>query len=120
REDGALLTVRQEPQRESPIIGQMPRGLSVRIVDQQGNTIPLEELGQSNLLTETWFQVRGEGADGQPLEGWSAESRIRVLETDENGVPVAGSVRPRLGSTADPLTQVYAEPNESSETVGAL
>lgn len=120
REDGALLTVRQESQRESPVVGQLARGSSVQILDQQGNTIPPEELGQSNLLTETWFHVRGENAEGQPVEGWVSESRVRVRETDENGVPVAGTVRPRLGSTADPLTQVYTEPNEGSESVGTL
>jgi multiple sugar transport system permease protein len=120
REDRALLTLRQEPQRDSAVAGQIARGTQVNILDQQGNTIPPEELGQSNLITETWFQVRGEDADGQPVEGWAPESRIRVLEQDANGVPVAGSVRPRLGSTADPLTQVYAEPNEDSQVLGAL
>jgi multiple sugar transport system permease protein len=120
REDGALLTLREEARRDSPLSGQLARGTQVNILDEQGNTIPAEELGQSNLITETWFQIRAEDTDGQAVEGWAPESRIRVLDEDENGVPVAGSVRPRLGSTADPLTQVHAEPNESSETVGAL
>ncbi|HET9590802.1 MAG TPA: SH3 domain-containing protein [Anaerolineales bacterium] len=120
REQGALLTVREEAQRGSPAAGQLARGTQVNILDQQGNTIPPEELEQSNLITEVWFQIRSQDAGGETVEGWAPGARIRVLEENEDGVPIAGSVRPRLGSGADPLTQVYAEPNESSEVVGQL
>ena len=120
REEQALLTIRTDAERNSPAAGQLPRGTQVDILSQQGNQIPLEEAGQDDLLTEVWFQVRGEGSDGQPVEGWTPERRIRVRESDANGAPIAGTVRSILSSSADPLTSVYAEADEGSEVVGQL
>lgn len=120
REEGAALVLLAEPKRDSSAAGQLPRGTQVDILDQQGNTIPPEELGQSNLITETWFQVRSEDSGGQPIEGWVQEQRIRVRESDENGVPLSGTVRSVISSTADPLTTVFTEPNENSEVLGKL
>lgn len=120
REEGAALVLLTEPQRDSPSAGQLPRGTQVDILDQQGNPIPAEALGQGNLITETWFQVRSEDTDGQPIEGWVPEQRIRVRESDQNGVPLSGTVRAVISSTADPLTSVFAEPNKNSEVLGKL
>jgi multiple sugar transport system permease protein len=120
REEGAALELLAEPKRASPAAGQLPRGTQVDILDQQGNPIPPEALGQGNLITETWFQVRSEDTEGQPIEGWVPEQRIRVRETDENDVPLAGTVRAVISSTADPLTSVFAEPNKNSEVLGKL
>ncbi len=120
REDGALLTVRSDAERNSAVLGQLPRGIQVNILNRQGNTIPPEEVGQSNLLTEVWFQVRGQGTEGQLIEGWTPERRIRVRDSDESGRPVAGSVRSILSSTADPLTGIYAEADEDSQVVGQM
>ena len=119
REAEALLTLRAEAQQISLPAGQLPRGAQVSILDQQGNLIPPEELGQANLVTEDWFQVRGQGSAGEALEGWAPGTRIRVRETNESGVPVSGTVRPRIGSD-DPLTSIYAEANENSEVLGSL
>jgi multiple sugar transport system permease protein len=77
-------------------------------------------LGQSNLLTEVWFRVRGQDTEGQTIEGWTPERRIRVRETDGSGAPVAGSVRSILASGADPLTRIYIEADEDSEIVGRM
>ena len=70
REEGALLTLHSEAELNSTIAGQLPRGMQVGILDRQGNPIPSGEEGQSNLLTEVWFQVRGEDTEGQSIEGW--------------------------------------------------
>jgi multiple sugar transport system permease protein len=120
REEGAVLALQTEADRSSLAVGSLPRGTQVEILDQQGNTIPPEELGQAGLITETWYRVRSQDPGGGTIEGWTSGQRIRVRETDENGAPIAGSVRAVLSSTADPLTAVFAEPNEESETVGSL
>jgi len=120
RDDGALLTLRSEAEHNSSLAGQLPRGTQVGILDRQGNLIPQEELGQSNLLTEVWFQIRGQDTEGQTIEGWTPERRIRVRESDESGAPVSGSVRSILASDADPLTRIYTEADEDSEVVGRM
>lgn len=119
REENVLLSLRAEPQRISLDAGLLPRGAQVSILERQGNLIPPEELGEVNLITETWFQIRGSDETGQTLDGWAPETRVRVVESDESGSPVAGSIRSRIGSD-DPLTQIYAEPDQSSEVIGSL
>jgi multiple sugar transport system permease protein len=120
REEGALLTLRSEADGTSAIAGQLPRGMQVEILAQQGNPIPEEQVTEGELLTELWFRVRGQDTTGQVIEGWVPERRIRVRESDESGKPVGGSVRSILSSSADPLTRVYAEADESSEVVGQM
>ena len=119
REPDVILTLRSEAERNSPLAGELSRGAQVSILEQQGNLIPPQELGEANLITETWLQVRGTDDTGETIEGWTPETRIRVLESDANGVPLAGSTRTRIGSE-DPLTQLYAEPDAGSEIVGGL
>ncbi len=116
----AALALHAEAQQDSGEAGRLPQGTPVEILDRQGNLIAPEETQQSNLLTEVWFQIRGEGSDGQVIEGWALQTRIRVREEDANGNPVAGSVRRRLGADADSLTRLRTEPNESAEVVGEL
>jgi multiple sugar transport system permease protein len=120
REEGALLTLRSEAERTSVTVGQLPRGMQVDIVERQGNPISADAVGQSNLLTELWFRVRGESVDGELIEGWSPERRIRVRESDESGKPLSGSIRSILSSSADPLTRIYAEADEDSDVVGQM
>ena len=120
REERALLTLRGDAERNSSIAGQLPRGIQVDIRGQQGNQIPPGEPAQGDLLTEIWFRVRAESSAGQLIEGWTPERRIRVRESDANGIPIAGTVRSILSSSADPLTRVYAEADEGSEVVGQL
>jgi multiple sugar transport system permease protein len=120
RENGAILTLRAEAQRDSQAAGGLPRGTQIEILDQQGNLIPPGEQGQEGLVTEVWFQIRGQGSGGQMIEGWASEQRIRIQEESADGTPVSGSVRPRLGTNVNPLTQIYAEPNENSEVAGEL
>lgn len=117
----ALLALHAEPDQESAASGRLPQGTAVEILGQQGNLIPPEEVEeQSNLLTESWFLVRGEDPDGEEISGWTPDRRIRVREEDEAGNPEGGTVRRKLGSDVDPLTALYAEPNEKSEVVGQL
>jgi multiple sugar transport system permease protein len=119
REQDAVLTLRAEADRSSQATGRLPQGTAVTILERRGNQVPPEETGQPDQVTETWFQIRGADPSGQTIEGWTPETRVRVLESDENGSPSAGSIRPRIGSE-DPLTGIYAEPNQGSEIVGAL
>jgi multiple sugar transport system permease protein len=118
--DEALLSLHAEANTSSEVADTLPMGASVAILDRQGNLVPAEELGQANLLTETWFQLTAEDVDGQTVTGWAPEGRIRVREEAEDGTPLGGTVRPRLGSEADPLTSIHAEQNEDSEVVGRL
>ncbi len=119
-DDEALLSLHAEAQYDSPVSAHLPQGTYVTIQDQQGNFVPPEELEQRNLLTEIWFQISAQDADGLVVEGWAPESRIRVREEAEDGTPIKGSVRTKLGADADPLTDIYLEPNENSEVVGKL
>jgi ABC-type sugar transport system permease subunit len=119
-DDEALLTLHKEASQESAVAARLPQGTEVQILDQKGNFVPEEELEEGNLLTEVWFQVSGEDADGQTVTGWGPERRIRVREEAEDGTPLVGSIRTKLGSDADPQTSIYAEPNENSEVVGKL
>lgn len=117
----ALLSIQSEAQRDSAVVGYLPQGTQVDILDQQGNFITPETLAEGGpLLTEVWFKVSGDDVAGQPIEGWTSESRIRVREEAADGTPVLGSVRAVLSSTADPLTTLYAEPNDNSAVVGQL
>ncbi len=119
----ALLDLHTEASLDSPTAGRLRSGTQdqIDILDRRGNLIPPgEDVSQSNLLTETWFQVSGEDESGTLVEGWAPETRVRVREEDDAGVPVLGSIRRRLGQDADPLTSVFAEPNESSAVVGSL
>jgi multiple sugar transport system permease protein len=120
RDEGAALVLLGEAKQDSQSVGQLPRGTHVSILDRQGNAIPAEELAQGNLTTETWFQIRGQDNTGQAIEGWVSEQRIRVRESDANGVPRSGTVRSVISSTADPLTSVFVEPNENSQVIGKL
>jgi multiple sugar transport system permease protein len=119
-DEEALLSLHEGASQESAVAAHLPQGTAIQILDQQGNLIPEEDLEEGNLLTEIWFQVSGEDADGQTVTGWGPESRIRVREQADDGTPLAGSIRTKLGSGADPLTSIYAEPNEHSEVVGKL
>jgi len=120
REEGALLALHPEAELTSTVAGQLPRGTQVEIVAQQGNPITAGEGEESSLLTEVWFKVRGEDTEGQVIEGWTPERRIRVRESGENGNPVSGSIRSILSSSADPLTRIYAEADEGSEVLGQM
>lgn len=119
-DDDGVLNLLEEPNRDSSRISQLPQGTNIAILGRQGNLIPPEELSEGNLLIETWYKVSGDGAEGQPVEGWTSESRVRVREETEDGTPTAGTVRRKLGADADPLTSLYAEPNEKSEVVGKM
>jgi multiple sugar transport system permease protein len=120
REEGALLNIRSQAEHGGPVAGQIPQGAQVDILQRQGNPIAAEQVGQNNLLTEVWFQVRGQDTQGQVVEGWTPERRIRVREADQSGKPLTGSVRSVLSSTADPLTRIYKEADEDSQVVGQM
>ena len=115
-----LLELRADAEPGSEPVGRLTQGAQVSVVDRQGNVLLPEDIGESNLLTERWFRISGENVDGQTVEGWSPETRIRVREESEDGVPLAGTVRPRLGADADSLTALHAEPNDNSPVSASL
>ena len=117
--DGALL-LRASASQDSQRVGRLPQGALVNILGYQGNLVQPEDLDQTNSLTERWFKVSGTGVDGSEVQGWTSDSRIRVREESEDGTPLAGTVRRKLGANADPLTDLYAEPDEKSQVIGRL
>ena len=118
--DEALLPMRTEATLNSPESATIHIGEQVEILGRQGNLIPADDEAIDNLLTETWFRVEGETESGEAFAGWSSESRIRVREEADDGTPLAGTVRRKLGSGADPLTALYREPNEKSDVVASV
>lgn len=119
-DETAVLSLREEPTIRSRVIGALPQGSQIALLDRRGSPIGAEAPVGSQALTETWFQVEGSDPEGHTLVGWAPEGRIRVRVSDEQGRPVQGTVRPKLGATADPLTGLYAEPDDRSPLVGKL
>lgn len=104
----------------SESVGELPRGSQVAILERQANVLEADVAAAENLVTEIWYLVQAEDVDGQPIEGWTSESRVRVREEDETGRALAGTIRRKLASGADPLTEVYAAPSGVSEVIGKL
>ncbi len=117
-DDEALLPLVAVASVEGDRTGELSQGAAVEILGQQGNTVEGELT--SDLLTEQWFRVTAVGTDGAAVDGWAPETRIRVRDEANDGTPLAGTVRPRLGEGAEPLTDVLAEPNERAEVTGSL
>ncbi len=119
-DDRALLTLREEAAAKSGSAGALPQGAQIALLDRQ--SIIAEPGAQTGgaTLTEIWFHIQANDPDDKPVEGWAPESRIRVRSSDDQGNPIGGTVRPKLGATADPLTEIYAEPNSGSAVAGKL
>jgi multiple sugar transport system permease protein len=119
-DNDGVLTLRADASQESRIVGRIPQGSQVDILGQQGNLVQKGELDQTNAITERWFNISGTAADGSQVQGWTSDSRIRVREESPEGVPLSGTVRRKLATNVDPLTDIYAEPNVKSAVVGRL
>lgn len=121
-ERDALLALREEADGDSDVVGRLPQGSSVAVLGQQGNLIPAELLAQQpNLLTELWYEISGESPDGREVVGWAPETRVRIRDVSpDDGRPLTGTIRPRIGAGADPLTNLRQEPNVNSEVIGQL
>lgn len=115
-DETAILRLQAETSSQSAPAGSLPQGTQIAILDRQANVLDPAAVGQSNLKTEIWYQVRGVNPDGQPVEGWAPEARVRVRQTDAEGRALAGAIRRKLASDADPLTDVFAVPS----VVGAI
>ena len=78
--DEANLTLQAEASQDSDVAGKLPQGTAVTILDQQGNQVPVDEIDESNLQKEIWYQVVGIGTDGAPISGVCGQThgRIRV------------------------------------------
>lgn len=119
-DDEANLALLSEASLDASVSAEIPQSASIEVLGRQGNLVPPEELGENNLLTEIWFQIEAPDVEGNTVSGWAPETRIRVREEADDGTPIMGTVRRRLGSNADPLTSVFSEPNENSEVIGQL
>jgi multiple sugar transport system permease protein len=119
-EEGARLELHAQAQRDSDVTASLPRGAQIAILDRQGNVLDPDDLGEANLRTEIWFFVRSTDPEGEAVEGWAQEARVRVREEDAAGRPIAGTVRRVLAAGADPLTAVYSEPSVVAPVVGRL
>ena len=117
-DDEAVLPILDEASLEASRVGELPQGAAVNILGQQGNTIDGELT--TDLLTEQWFRLSATDVDGRDAEGWAPESRVRVRDEAADGSPIGGTIRPKLGENADPLTPLFAEPNERAEVVAQL
>lgn len=118
--EGTVLTLQEEASATGAASGQLPQGTTVAVLAREGNPIPPEEVGATQSLTEPWFRVSGESVEGETIEGWTPESRIRVREESADGAPAVGTVRRVLGSGADPLTTLYAQADDDSAPVGQM
>ena len=105
----AVLELYQDADANSSISASLPRGAQITVLDRQGNVLNPEDLNQANLKTEIWFQVQGTDPDGQAVNGWAAESRVRVRESNAEGVALSGTIRRKLDTGADPLTSLQID-----------
>jgi multiple sugar transport system permease protein len=117
-DDEAVLPVVDEPTLSGSEVGRLPQGASIEILGRQGNLLGDDE--GTDLLTELWYFVSVEQPDGSTAEGWVSEARVRVREEADDGTPLAGTIRPRLGENADPLTRLRVDPNETAEVVAEV
>lgn len=118
--DTANLRLHTEASSESPPAGQLSQGTQVAILDRQGNAPTAEALADNNIKTETWYRIRGEDPDGQVIEGWVQEARVRVRDSDAAGNAVSGTIRRKLASDADPLTSVFSVPSLVGQLTGKV
>lgn len=120
-DDEAFLSLHEEASAEGDSTGKLRQNSPLDVLDRQANVVdPADLAEQPNLVTEIWFNVSGVDPNGQPVSGWTAESRIRVRAEDDAGNPTGGTVRSRIGAGADPLTSVFAEASGTSQVVGQL
>jgi multiple sugar transport system permease protein len=119
-DETAVLRLNQEANAQSAHAGSLPRGTRVTLLERQGNTVSPEELGLANLKTETWYRIRGEDPNGQIVDGWAPDTRVRIREQDDSGRPTAGTIRRKLSSGVDPLTELFSNPSQVAQVVGKL
>lgn len=120
RDDEALLSLRDAPNLDSGEAGRVPQAARLEVLGRQGNLLEEGSDEVTNLLTEQWLSVTGVDVDGNAVEGWVSETRLRIREESADGTPIMGTVRRKLGSGADPLTDLYSEPSATSEIIAKL
>ena len=118
-DEQGLLTLRAAPGEENKA-GALEQGAQITVIDRRNVPLAPGEADGGPALLDVWFFVEGETPGGATVQGWAPESRVRVRETDPSGVPLRGTVRPRLGNTAGQHTTLHASPDERSDVVGEL
>ncbi len=119
-DDEANLRLQSEASLTAESSGMLPQGAQIRLLGRQGNLLPDDVVEESNLLTEQWFLVTGVDADGNDVEGYVSETRLRIREEADDGTPIMGTIRRKLGSNAEPLTDLHAEASSVSEVIAKI
>ena len=112
-DDEASLPLLEAPQINADAVGSVPQNIGLDVLGRQGNLIEDGDV-TGDLLTEQWFLVSTLARTGLRTEGWTPETRIRVREEAADGTPLGGTVRTKLAEGADPFTDLFVEPNETS------
>lgn len=118
-DEQAVLRLHAEASPESTQAGLLPQGTAIAVKDRAAHATAPGEVAPG-VLTETWYRVSGAAPNGATVEGWAPASRIRVRQSDEQGKALSGTVRPKLGTGADPLTTLYATADEGGAVAGQL
>jgi len=117
-DDEAVLPLLEEPDLGADRAAELVQGTSLEVLDEQGNVMDGELT--TDLLTEQWFLIATVDANGAPASGWAPETRVRVREEADDGTALAGTIRPKLGETADPLTLLFESASESAPVVAEI
>jgi len=118
-DDEAVLPLVEEPTLAAAKVGTLPQGAQFEVLGQQGNLVANDDV-TGDLLTELWFRITGPDPDGNVVDGWTPETRVRVRDEAADGSPLGGTVRTKLAAGADPLTDVFETASESAAIVGRL
>jgi len=119
-DDEAFLALRDAPSLDAAETGRLRQNSQIRVSDKRANVVDPSDLEETNLVAEIWYQVSGDGADGQAATGWAPEARIRVRSEDDSGAPIGGTVRSRIGEGAEQLTPLLEEPGGDAAIAGQL
>ncbi len=119
-DDEASLRLQSTASITSDAAGDLPQGTQIRLLDRQGNLLSDEVADAANLLTEQWFLATGVDVEGNNIEGWVSENRLRIREEAEDGTPIMGTIRRKLGSTADPLTDIHESASSVSPVIAKV
>ncbi len=117
-DDEAVLPLLDAPSLDGREVDRIAQGSAVSVLDRRGNLLEGEDA--TDLLTELWFLLDAVDVEGQPVQGWAPEARVRVRSEADDGTALAGTIRPRLAEGADPETELRAEPNDGADVVGLV
>ncbi len=117
-DNDAVLPLREGPDLNSSESGRLAQGAAIEILDRRGNV--LADADATDLLTEVWYRITVETADGPAVEGWASDSRVRVRSEGGDGVPLTATVRPKLNESDEPRTTLRLRPGDTAAAAGLV